>query len=115
MQIERFETSPKLSKAVVYGGISYLAGQVADNLDGDIISQTKETLAKIDSLLAITGTSKERILSAQVWMTNMSDAKMMNDVWCEWMPEGQSPARACVEANLASPKHLVEIKVMAAL
>jgi enamine deaminase RidA (YjgF/YER057c/UK114 family) len=37
----------------------------------------------------------------------------MNKVWSAWLPEGGAPARACVEAVLASPDYLVEIMVSA--
>ena len=39
----------------------------------------------------------------------------MNEIWDAWVPEGQGPARACVEARLADPGLLVEICVTAAL
>ena len=38
----------------------------------------------------------------------------MNAVWDAWVPQGTTPARATVEAKLASPKLLVEIAVIAA-
>jgi enamine deaminase RidA (YjgF/YER057c/UK114 family) len=39
----------------------------------------------------------------------------MNSVWDAWVPAGETPARACVEARLAQPKVRVEIRVTAAL
>lgn len=115
MSIHRSGTNARLSKLVVHGGIAYLAGQVADDLDADTEQQTRETLAKIDALLAEAGTDKTRILSAQVWLATMVDAPKMNAAWEAWMPEGSAPARATVGAPLATPRHLVEIKVMAAV
>ena len=38
----------------------------------------------------------------------------MNSVWDTWVPPGRTPARATVEAGLARPEYLVEIKVIAA-
>ena len=38
----------------------------------------------------------------------------MNAVWEAWVPEGQTPARATIEAKLASPEYKVEIQVIAA-
>jgi len=38
----------------------------------------------------------------------------MNEVWDAWVSAGNSPTRACVEARLAAPKFLVEIRVTAA-
>ena len=39
----------------------------------------------------------------------------MNEVWSAWLPEGQAPARATVEAPMAHPKIKVEIMVEAAV
>ena len=39
----------------------------------------------------------------------------MNEVWDDWVIEGYSPARACVEARLARPELLVEVSVIAAV
>ncbi|TQI65302.1 enamine deaminase RidA (YjgF/YER057c/UK114 family) [Bosea sp. AK1] len=115
MSIKRSGTNKRLSKLVVHRGLAYLAGQVADDLGADVSVQTRETLAKIDALLTEAGTDKTRILSAQVWLASMEDAPKMNEIWEAWMPEGEAPARATVGAPLATPRHLVEIKVVAAV
>ena len=39
----------------------------------------------------------------------------MNEAWEAWIPKGQTPARATVEAKLASPEYLVEIMLTAAI
>lgn len=115
MSIVRTGTGARLSKVVVHQGLAYLAGQVAADLDGSLDAQTRETLGKIDGLLAEAGSDKTRILSAQIWLADMAQAAQMNAVWEAWMPEGCAPARATVGAALASPRHLVEIKVLAAV
>lgn len=115
MSIQRSGTNKRLSKLVVHRGVAYLAGQVADDLSADLTVQTEETLAKIDALLAEAGTDKTRILAAQIWLASMADAPKMNAVWEAWMPEGAAPARATVGAPLATDRHLVEIKVVAAI
>ena len=38
----------------------------------------------------------------------------MNAVWDAWVPQGDTPARATVEAKLAHPEYRVEIQVVAA-
>lgn len=114
MTIKRLGTNARISKAVVHGGTVYLAGQVADNVDGDTESQTRETLAKIEKLLKEAGSDKSRILSAQIWLADISEAPKMNAVWEAWLPKGAAPARATVQSALATPRHLIEIKVIAA-
>ena len=75
--------------------------------------QTKQVLAKVDALLETHGTDKTRLLQAQIWVKDIRDRDAMNAVWTAWLPEGGAPVRACVEANMADPRLLVEIMVTA--
>ncbi len=114
MSITRHHTGTRMSQIVIHGDTVYLAGQVADDPDADVETQTQQVLAKIERLLDEAGSSKDRILSAQVWLASMGHFARMNEVWDAWVPEGDAPARACIEARLASPDLLVEIGVIAA-
>lgn len=111
--IKRIETGARMSQAVVYNGIVYLAGQVGKPGES-VTDQTREVLAQIDRLLGECGSDKTRILSAQVWMADMADFAEMNAVWDTWVPAGHAPARATGEAKLATPDYKVEIIVVAA-
>jgi len=115
MTIKRHDVTPRLSQAVVHGTVAYLAGQVPDDAGAGIAEQTRQVLAKIDKLLAKCGTDKSKLLSAQVWITDMRYFEAMNEVWNAWTAPGNSPARACVQASLANPGYKVEIMVTAAL
>ena len=115
MTIQRFEVGPRMSQAVVHGGIAYLAGIVADDLVPSVGEQTRQILAKIDRLLGLAGTDKTRILKANIWLSDISRFSEMNAVWDVWVAKGQPPARATVEARLATPDYLVEIMVEAAV
>jgi enamine deaminase RidA (YjgF/YER057c/UK114 family) len=87
---------------------------VADNVEAPIGPQTENMLAKVDALLAQAGSSRDRILSATVYLRDMKDFAGMNAVWDRWVPAGHAPARACVEARLARPELLVEVSIVAA-
>lgn len=113
MNITRHELSGILSNAVVHGNIVYLAGIVAADAECDVKGQTWQILDKIDHLLALTGSHKSKILSANIWLTDIQDRAAMNEVWLEWVDPANLPVRACVEAKLASPKLSVEIMVTA--
>ena len=115
MEIKRYETAPRMSKAVVHGDTVYLAGIVADSAKGkNMTEQVKSILSQIDRLLAAAGTDKSKILSANIWITDMAKFAEMNAVWDAWVSPGNTPARATVEAKLASPDYVVEIMVVAA-
>lgn len=115
MAIERHEVGPRMSKAVVHGNTVYLAGIVADNPKGKSVKeQTQDILRQIDGLLAKAGTDKSKLLSANIWITDMANFAEMNAVWDAWVASGNTPARATVEARLAAPDYKVEIMVVAA-
>jgi enamine deaminase RidA (YjgF/YER057c/UK114 family) len=114
MKVERYESGPRLSRAVVYGDTVYLAGIVSEQPKGkSTADQTKEILAQIDSLLRKAGTDKSMLLSANVWLTDMMNFAEMNEVWEKWLEPGCAPARATVQATLASLDRKVEIMVVA--
>ena len=113
MPVSRVQPGPLMSQAVIHNGVVYLAGQVAE---GDSVTvQTGLILGKIDALLAAAGSSKDAILTATIWLTEMAEFAAMNEVWKAWLPPGAAPARATVAAELAYPVYRVEIMVTAAV
>jgi enamine deaminase RidA (YjgF/YER057c/UK114 family) len=113
MSIKRIKIGPRMSQAVVHGSTVYLAGQVGQG--ATVGEQTADILKNIDALLAEAGSSKINLLSATIWLTDMTNFAEMNAVWDAWVAPGHTPGRACVEAKLAAPQYWVEIAVIAAL
>jgi enamine deaminase RidA (YjgF/YER057c/UK114 family) len=116
MSIERIQTGPRMSQAVIRNHTVYLAGQVASGAPGgSVAEQTRDILSKIDALLAEAETDKSKILSATIWLTDMSTFSEMNGVWEAWVVPIATPARATVASpHLASPDFNVEIAITAA-
>jgi enamine deaminase RidA (YjgF/YER057c/UK114 family) len=112
--IQRLHTGPRMSQAVIHGGTVYLAGQVADDASQDVAGQTRQVLASIDRLLDEAGADKTGILSATIYLADIGTFAQMNSAWDAWVPQGHTPARATVEAQLAAPAYKVEIQVIAA-
>ncbi len=112
-KIIRTKANKILAEAVEYHGFVYLCGMTADDASKDIAGQTHEALANIDAALEAHGTDKTRLLQAQIWLKDIRDRDAMNLIWAAWLPEGGAPVRACVEANMADPRLLVEIMVTA--
>ncbi|GHF63188.1 RidA family protein [Seohaeicola zhoushanensis] len=110
--IERIQPGARMSGAVKYNGIVWLAGQVGEG--ATVAEQTKDCLRQIDELLAEAGSSKDKILQTIIWLADMNDFAEMNAEWDAWVPAGNTPARATGEAKLAAPKYRVEIIVTAA-
>ena len=114
MSIERIDPGRRFAQAVAYGDTVYLAGHVASDANADVYGQTVEILAAIEGHLAAAGTDKSKLLSASIWLVDIGTIDEMNRAWDAWADPSNLPARATVEARLASPDYKVEIAVIAA-
>mmetsp|Transcript_31279 Transcript_31279/g.63949 ORF Transcript_31279/g.63949 Transcript_31279/m.63949 type:complete len:148 (-) Transcript_31279:404-847(-) len=104
---------PPMSQAVVHNNIVYLSGQI-DGTASDIVGQTENILAKVDTYLAEAGTDKSKLLTSTIWLKDIEkDFGPMNEVWMKWIDPNNKPARATTQASLARPDLLVEIQVTA--
>jgi enamine deaminase RidA (YjgF/YER057c/UK114 family) len=115
MTIDRIGVTQRWCDAAIFNGIVFLAGHVAEKTEGRSLGeQTTEVLALLEETLEAVGSDKSRILSVQIFLTDIAKIAEMNEVWDAWVPKGTAPARATVEAKLASPGHDIEITAVAA-
>ena len=112
-EIKRVGVGARMSEAVCYNGIAWVAGQVGEG--ATVAEQMTDCLAQVDRILASVGSDKTKILYAQIWLADMATFGEMNSVWDTWVVKGHTPARATGEAMLAAPKYKVEVIVTAAL
>lgn len=113
MTIERWRGSAKgRNRAVRHGGVIYT---VATAPGADIRAQTRAALAVIDATLVDAGSNKTCLLSAQIFLADMSQKAAMDEVWNDWIGSDWQnwPQRACVGTRLAGDT-LVEIVITAA-
>lgn len=80
----------------------------------DIVGQTQLTLDTIANNLVELGSSKSNIVSAQVYIANMSSKAEMDKVWCHWIGNDSAhwPQRACLGVDLEGDV-LIEVTVTA--
>ena len=115
MSIKRIDTNKLMSKAVVHGNTVYLSGLTASDRSQDVKGQCQQILDGIDKYLAEAGTDKSKLLSAQIWLTDIGTWADMNEVWIAWIDPENPPARATCETNLAHQDVRVEIMIIAAV
>jgi len=114
--IVRIETDKRRSRAVVYNGMVFVGGMTADDRSQDIRGQTTQTLTKIEEFLAKAGTDKSRLLTAQIWIKDLTkDFDGMNEIWNAWTAPNAAPTRATAQCEMGAPDVLVEIIVTAAV
>lgn len=113
MTITRIDQGARMSEAVIHGDTIYLAGQIGAPGES-VAAQTRAALAEIAELLARTGSDKDHLLMATIWLADINDFEEMNAVWDAWIAGHAAPARATSEAKLATPDYKVEIIIVAA-
>jgi enamine deaminase RidA (YjgF/YER057c/UK114 family) len=112
--ISRFPgLTPTRSRAVVHGDLVFTVAVAPDPVASSMYEQSTKALERIDESLALCGTDKSRILSAIVYITDMTRKAEMNRAWDEWVDAANPPMRACIGVDLEQP-HIVEIVVTAA-
>lgn len=113
--IKRFHVAKRYSEAAVFNGVAYLAGMVPECEARDVASQTADVLRQVDERLHEVNSDKTRILRAQIYLRDIADISLMNEVWDTWVVAGSAPPRATVQAALADPAWSIEIVVTAAV
>jgi enamine deaminase RidA (YjgF/YER057c/UK114 family) len=102
-----------LHEVVDYNGVLHLAGVVAENPRLDMEGQTREVLAQIDQLLEANGSSREKLLTALIFITDMSQKPAMNRAWKAWAAPAHLPTRATIGVSDLDG-YLIEVVVTAA-
>ncbi|MDH3208953.1 MAG: RidA family protein [Burkholderiaceae bacterium] len=113
--VRRFHVGHRMSEMAIHRGTVHLAGQVAGDATQDVKSQTIQVLAAVDRLLHEAGTNKTRVVTAQIFLADLTDFASMNEVRDTWVTPGEAPPRATVQARRVRPEWKIDIVVTAAL
>jgi len=108
------------AQAVEHNGTIYVSGCLAINpsdsesklLDGGVRAQTAQALINLENILLAAGSSMDKVVKTTVYLANMSDFSVMNEVYAGHF-DGHTPARACVEVSRLPKDALVEIDAIA--
>jgi enamine deaminase RidA (YjgF/YER057c/UK114 family) len=114
--IKRIEKTKIMHRVVVHSGIAFLGGVIADDVNVGMGGQVTQICAKLEQVLALAGTDKTKLLSAQLFITDMSLKDEMNEAWLSWLSGADLPARATIGvADLGKPEIKIEVVVTAAV
>ena len=113
-EIVRVGQLSMLSRVVKYAGVVYVTGLTATDKTAGIEGQTEQLLARLEELLATAGTDKTRLLSANIFLSNLNDKDGFNTVWTAWLTPEQMPTRAVIGSSDLGEGTLIEIVVTAA-
>ncbi len=116
MEIKRIPSNTAgRSIAVSFNNIVWLVSNAVTKTM-DLKAQAMEMFELADKYLGETGSSKERLLSVQIFLSDMNDKNEFDLLWSEWIGNNPQywPQRLCIEAKLDQGL-LVEIQVVAAV
>lgn len=116
MTITRLNPGVRYNGVVIHNNTVYLAGQVAKATAGQSVAdQTTEVLGLIDAALASAGITKSKLISINIFLSDITTFAEMNTAYDKWVDKANMPVRVTVEGKIANPLETVEIFGIAAL
>jgi enamine deaminase RidA (YjgF/YER057c/UK114 family) len=114
LMITRREKTPIMHRIVEHNDVVYLGGVIADDTEGvSMRGQITQVCAKLDKLLAEADSDKHKLLSATLFITDMSQKQEMNEVWTSWLEARDLPTRATIGVSDLGQDVLIEVVVTA--
>ena len=92
------------SQAVKTDGLVFVSGQLPLHpetgvlVNDDITAETRQAMTNLKNILEAAGSSLGRVLKTTLFIRNMDDFPVINEIYGEFFPENP-PARACVEVS----------------
>ena len=108
------------SQAIKTDTLVFVSGQIAlapatgSMVDSDIRAETRQAMTNLAAVLTAAGSSIENVVKATLFIRNMDDFAMINEVYGEFFPS-DPPARACVEVSRLPKDARVEVECIALL
>ena len=107
------------SQAVCAGDLAFLAGQIgispesAELVSGGVETEVKQVLSNITAVLEHVGSSPEQIVMTTIFLADINDAKLVNEIYGEFVDSAAPPARQTVAVRELPLGARVEISVIA--
>ena len=108
------------NQAIRAGNFIYCSGQIAinpnsNNIDflGDIKGETTQVLNNLKAVLTASGASLEDVIKTTIFLTDLNNFQIVNEIYSEFFRNEPSPARACVEVSSLPKGVLIEIDCVA--
>lgn len=114
MTIQRINPGKRWSDITVFNGIAHFVEVPDGDLNAGISAQVQQVLQQAERSLAKIGSDNRHLLSVTIYLTDLANLGALNKEWDNWFIEGTAPSRACVKAELADPRYLLEMVFVAA-
>ncbi len=112
MTIQRNIRTPIMHRAVEANGFVYIGGTIADDTSVPMGEQTRNILEKIKGYLETAGTDVTKVVTTQIFVTDLSKKKEMDAAWTAFFGDNL-PTRATVGVSDLGGGALIEVVVTA--
>ena len=107
------------SAAVRANGFLYLSGQIGTDSAGRVVTggvqaETRQAMENIRGVLALHGSSLDRVVKCTVFMADIKEWASMNEVYVTFFDASRRPARSAMGASGLALDARVEIECLAA-
>ena len=109
------------NQAVLNDNILYTSGQIAiDPVTGNLITadirkETKQVMENLKALLEVVEMDFSNVLKATIFISDMDNYSIINEIYASYFEEKSAPARETVEVSRLPKSVSIEISMIAAL
>ena len=108
------------SQAVEHNGVLYVSGQIPINPEnGELLigikEETHQVMKNLKAILENKGLSFDEVIKTTIFLKDMADFAVVNEIYGSYFTEGNYPARETVQVAKLPKDVSVEISLIAAL
>lgn len=106
------------SQAIAFGNLLFISGQIpADPQTREIISEiaeaTHQVMKNLDAILSEAGSDFSKVVKATIFLKDMDDFAVVNEIYASYFTDGVYPARETVQVAKLPSDVKVEISMIA--
>lgn len=106
------------SQAIAFGNLLFISGQIpADPETREIISEiseaTHQVMKNLNAILTEAGSSFSKVIKTTIFLKNMDDFSVVNEIYASYFTDGVYPARETVQVAKLPSDVKIEISMIA--
>lgn len=109
------------NQAILSGNTLYLSGQIALNIEtgllvlDDVKSETRQVMENLKAVLTAAGMTFENVVKTTIFISDMNNFTLINEVYGSYFDEATAPARETVQVARLPKDVNVEISMIAVI
>ena len=106
------------SQANMANGVLYISGQIpVDPVTGKLVEgiekETHQVMKNLEAILTEVGMTFKNVVKATIFLKNMDDFAVMNDIYASYLDAESYPARETVQVSCLPKNVDIEISMIA--